>query len=78
MTAPPPVIPQQYSSATLLSLRLHYRTAKFCGRFKNIISIFLGAFAKLRTANVGIIMSIGPSSWINSAPAERNFMKYDI
>jgi hypothetical protein len=69
MTAPPPVIAQQYSSATLLSLRFHYRMAKFCGRFKNIISIFLGAFAKLRTATVSFIMSIRPSAWINSAPA---------
>jgi hypothetical protein len=41
MTAPPPVIAQQFSSATFLSSRFHSGNEKFGVRFKNFtISVF--------------------------------------
>jgi hypothetical protein len=40
MTASPPVIAQQYSSATFVSLPFHSHKEKFGARFKNVISIF--------------------------------------
>ena len=43
---------------------------------------FLGAFAKLRKANVISVMSVCPSvppaAWINWAPTRRIFMKFNI
>jgi hypothetical protein len=39
---------------------------------------FLGAVAKLRKATMSFVMSVRPSSWNNSAPPGRIFMKFDI
>jgi hypothetical protein len=43
-----------------------------------LTSWLLGAFAKLRKANISFIMSVRPSEWNNTAPTERFFMKFDI
>jgi hypothetical protein len=41
-----------------------------------------GAFAKLRKATISFVRSVRPSvrlsAWINSAPKERIFIKFDI
>jgi hypothetical protein len=48
MTAPPPVIAQQYSSAIFVSLRFQRRKEKCIVRLnKAVIEILLGAFTKL-------------------------------
>jgi hypothetical protein len=37
-----------------------------------------GAFAKLRKATISFVMSVRPSTWNNSAPTGRIFIKFDI
>ena len=39
---------------------------------------FLGAFPKLRKANISSVMSVRLSIWNNSAPTGRIFMTFDI
>jgi hypothetical protein len=39
---------------------------------------FLGAFAKFRKATISFVLSVRPSTWKNSAPTGRIFMKFDI
>ena len=50
------------------------RVNTLCGNTKS----FLDAFAKLRKATIGSVMSVCPSAWNNSAPTGRIFMKFDI
>ena len=39
---------------------------------------FLDEFAKLHKANVSFILSVRPSTWNNSTPTERIFIKFYI
>jgi hypothetical protein len=58
MTAQPPVVMgQQYSSATFLSLRLHYRNENFGSRLKNI------TIPVLNTLRTGHLNCLNPRSW---------------
>ena len=41
-------------------------------------SSFLGAFAKLQKVTISFVVSVVRPSELNSAPAERMFMKFDI
>ena len=47
-------------------------------KVKRQVYTFLGAFAKLRKATVGFIMSVRLSAWNDSGPDGRIFTKFDI
>jgi len=52
------------------------------GSYQTVVKIttraFVGAFAKLRNVTISFVMSVLPSTWNNSAPAQRIFMEFDI
>ena len=43
-----------------------------------MLAAFLCAFAQIRNAIVSLIMTVRPSSWNNSAPTGRIFIKFDV
>jgi hypothetical protein len=49
------------------------------GHFADVCVLFLGVLTKLRKATISfVILSICPSTWNNSAPTGRIFIKFGI
>ena len=59
---------------------LHNEGSYLSGPLSGTIEIFtfLGEFAKVRKATTSFVISVRPSSWNDSAPTGRIFMKFDI